>query len=64
MDYTNKPQTDAVTGLRFNRMAARTRADDRDRATELELYLPAGGIPPVEASRFERLWARVFDHRV
>ncbi|WP_162562474.1 hypothetical protein [Salinigranum rubrum] len=45
-------------------MTARTRADDRDRATEPELYLPAGITSPVETSRFERLWGRLFDHGV
>jgi hypothetical protein len=45
-------------------MAARTRADDRDRTTDLELYLPAGVTPPVETDRFERLWGRLFNHGV
>jgi hypothetical protein len=45
-------------------MAARTRTDDRDRATEPELYLPAGITPSAETSRLERLWGRLFDHGV
>jgi hypothetical protein len=45
-------------------MAANPRADDRDRATELELYLPAGFTSPVETSRVERLWGRLFNHGV
>jgi hypothetical protein len=45
-------------------MTARTRADDRDSATEPELYLPAGIASPAETSRFERLWGRLFDHGV
>jgi hypothetical protein len=64
MGYTNKLQTNAVTGRSFGRMPAKTRADDRDRAPDVELYLPAGGTPPVEASRLERLWGRLFDHGV
>jgi hypothetical protein len=43
-------------------MAASTRVDDRDRATEL--YLPAEIASPGETSRFERLWGRLFNHGV
>jgi hypothetical protein len=45
-------------------MAARTRADDRDSAIEPELSLPAGITSPVETSRLERLWGRLFNHGV
>jgi hypothetical protein len=45
-------------------MAAITRADDRDRATELELYLPASVASPAETGRLERLWGRLFNHGV
>ncbi|MDY6819097.1 MAG: hypothetical protein SVG88_10590 [Halobacteriales archaeon] len=45
-------------------MPARTHGDDRDGAIELELYLPAGIIPPVETRRLERLRTRLFDHGV
>jgi hypothetical protein len=45
-------------------MAARTRADDRDGATEPELYLPAGITSPDETSRVERLWGRLFNQGV
>jgi hypothetical protein len=45
-------------------MAQRTRVDDRGSATELELYLPAGVTPSFDGSRFDRLWARLFDSRV
>jgi hypothetical protein len=45
-------------------MAARTRTDDRDEATDLKLYLPAGVTPPVETDRIERLWGRLFNHGV
>jgi hypothetical protein len=64
MRYTNKLQTDAVTGRPHGHMAARARADDRDSATEPELYLPAGITSPVGTSRIERLWGRLFDHGV
>jgi hypothetical protein len=43
-------------------MAARTRADDRDGATDLKFYLPAGVSAPVETRRLERLWGLLFDH--
>jgi hypothetical protein len=45
-------------------MAARTRADDHDSATDIKLYLPAGVSPPVEIDRLERLWGRLFSHGV
>jgi hypothetical protein len=45
-------------------MAVKPRADDRDRATEPNLYLPAGFTPPVENSRIARLWERLFNHGV
>jgi hypothetical protein len=45
-------------------MAARTRAADRDRATESDLSLPAEIISPGETSRFERLRGRLFNHGV
>ena len=45
-------------------MAVRTRADDRDSATEPELYLPAGITSSVDTSRVKRLWGRLFNHGV
>ncbi len=45
-------------------MAARTCADDRDGATHVELYLPAGVTLSVETNRFEHLWGRLFNHGV
>lgn len=45
-------------------MTARTRADDRDEPTELELYLPAGITPSAEGNWLERLWERLFNHGV
>ena len=45
-------------------MVAKTCADDRDRATDLDLYLPAGLTSPVETSRLECLWGRLFNHGV
>lgn len=64
MDYTIKPETNAVTGRLFICMIQGDHADDRGRATELEFYLPAGVTPPVDASRFERIWATLFSHCV
>lgn len=51
-------------GLSFGRMAAKTRDDDRDGASEVKLYLPAGVTPPVETGWLERLWGRLFNHSV
>jgi hypothetical protein len=45
-------------------MSQRTHADDRVSATEPRFYLPAGVTPSVEASKFKRLWATLFDHSV
>jgi len=45
-------------------MGQRNRADDRDRATEPEFYLPAGVYSAFDTSRFERLWGTLFDHYV
>jgi hypothetical protein len=45
-------------------MAQRNHAADRDSATELAFYLPASVTSPSEASRVERIWARLFNHRV
>lgn len=45
-------------------MAANTCADDRDGATEVELYLPAGITPSGGTGRVKRLWERLFDHGV
>jgi hypothetical protein len=39
-------------------------ADDRDSATDLDVYLPAGITPPVGASRLEQLWGYLFTHGV
>ena len=64
MCYKVKIQPNAGTGRQLCRMVARIRADDRDRATELELDLPARVTSPVEAGRFERLWGQLFNHGV
>jgi len=64
MDYTIKLETDTVTGLHFTRMVQRNQADDRASATEPKFYLPAGVSPSFEASRFECIWAALFNHRV
>jgi hypothetical protein len=45
-------------------MAAKTRADDRDRATGIERYLPARDAPPIETSRLECLRGRLCEHGV
>jgi hypothetical protein len=45
-------------------MAQKIRDDDRDGATESKFYLPAGITQSSEATRFERLWAALFDHRI
>ena len=45
-------------------MAAKTRADNQDSATDAELYLPAGITSPSEASRIERLWRYLFNHDI
>jgi len=45
-------------------MAQQSHADDRGRATESKFYLPAMVTPSIEASRFERIWASLFDHQV
>ncbi len=42
-------------------MAQRDHADDRDSDTEPKLYLPAGITPSFDTSRFERLWASLFN---
>jgi hypothetical protein len=64
MDYTVKPETDAVTGLFFTCMSQRTRANDRDRATESKFYLPAGTTPSFVASRLERIWTTLFSYGI
>jgi len=64
MDYTVKPETDAVTGLLFVRMTRRTRTDDRIRAAESKFYLPAGTTQSFVASRVESIWATLFDHGI
>jgi len=43
-------------------MVAKTCDEDRDRATDL--YLLAGLTSPVETSRLECLWGRLFNHGV
>lgn len=45
-------------------MAQQNHADDRDRAVEAKFYLPVGITPPFEANQVERIWARLFNHRV
>jgi len=45
-------------------MALRNHADDQDRGTESKFYLPVGVTPPFDASRFKRVWARLFNHAV
>jgi len=44
-------------------MTRRT-ADDRDSATEAKFYLPGGISPSFDTSRFERLWATLFEHQL
>lgn len=43
-------------------MVASTRGGDRDSATDLKLYLPAGITPQNETGPLERLWGRLFGH--
>jgi hypothetical protein len=45
-------------------MTQRTRAENRGNATEQKFYLPARASMPFVASRVERFWAALFDHRV
>jgi hypothetical protein len=45
-------------------MVQRTHADDRGGATESKFYIPAVGRSSFEASRFERLRTKLFNHRV
>ena len=45
-------------------MAAKSRTDDRDDGTDIEFYLPAGGIPPVDTGRLGSLWDDLFSHTV
>lgn len=45
-------------------MAHRTHADNRARTIESKFYLPVGMTPPFEAYWVERIWARLFNHRV
>lgn len=42
-------------------MTTKNHAVDRASATESKFYLPAG-VTPSEASRFERIWATLFNH--
>lgn len=44
-------------------MAQRTRADDRDGATESKIYLPAMVTPSSEAGWLECIRATLFDRR-
>ena len=64
MDYTVKGEINAVTGLLFTCMSQGTRTDDRIGATESKFYLPAGVTPSSTTSRFERLWATLFNHGI
>ncbi len=45
-------------------MPQRTQTDNQGRATEPEFYIPAGVSPSFIVSRFERLWATLFNHHV
>ena len=45
-------------------MAQRYHTDDRGSDTEPKFYLPTGVTPPFDTSRFERLWASLFNHYV
>ncbi len=45
-------------------MAQRYHADDQGSDTEPEFYLPVGITPPFDTSRFECLWASLFNHYV
>ena len=64
MYYTVKLQSNTVTGLLFSRMPQRIPTDEQDSATERKFYLPAGAPPSFFGSRFERLWAALFEHQV
>jgi len=64
MGYTDKLETDAVTGPLFVCMTQRNRTDDRAKATESKFYLPAASTPPSVASRLERIWATLFSHGI
>jgi hypothetical protein len=45
-------------------MAQKDYVDDWDRAPEQKFYLPAGVLPPFDASRLERLWGKLFNHGI
>ena len=45
-------------------MPANSRTDDRDGAPDIEFYLPAGGIPPVDTGWLGDLWGDLFNHGV
>lgn len=45
-------------------MAARARADDQDKSTDVELYLPAGITPATDTNQFGNLWGRLFNYSV
>ena len=45
-------------------MAQRTRADERDEAPGPNVYLPGGVPTSFDGSRFDSIWAALFNHRV
>ncbi len=45
-------------------MTPRNNAENRIGATESKFYLPARATLPFVASRFERIWATTFNHRI
>ncbi len=45
-------------------MEKKDHADDQDRPTEPEYYLPAVVTTSSDASWIDRIWAKIFNHRV
>lgn len=45
-------------------MAQKNREDEQEIAAEPKFYLPAGITAPSDGTRFERLWAKIFNHSV
>jgi hypothetical protein len=64
MDYRIKPATDGGTGLIFRCMTQKSRADERDGASESKFYLPAGVTPSSEDSLIADLRKTVFGERI
>ena len=45
-------------------MVQHSHADTHDSATQSKFYLPAGDTRSSNATWMDRLWARLFNHRV